>query len=136
MNGKILKPKLDVEFCLESHKNWHRIFTSGQRLGAFLIVCVLFMNSIVVRVHFCFAFVRVLQCAVLKGVPLHVLSILFVKLSHDSFYILKGEDVRGTSFSGFDEVLIRRALSILEQQGKCILFQGNTSTEDGVKFLD
>jgi len=47
-----------------------------------------------------------------------------------------GEDVRGMSFSGFDEVLIRRALSVLEQQGKCILFQGNTSTEDGVKFLE
>eukprot|EP00559_Dactyliosolen_fragilissimus_P007375 CAMPEP_0184871056 /NCGR_PEP_ID=MMETSP0580-20130426/39722_1 /TAXON_ID=1118495 /ORGANISM="Dactyliosolen fragilissimus" /LENGTH=169 /DNA_ID=CAMNT_0027373501 /DNA_START=60 /DNA_END=566 /DNA_ORIENTATION=+ len=38
-----------------------------------------------------------------------------------------GEDINGTSFQGADEELIRRALSILEEQGKCTIFQGDTS---------
>lgn len=46
-----------------------------------------------------------------------------------------GEDVNGMSFQGADEELIRRALSILEDQGKCAVFQGDTSSEDGIKFF-
>lgn len=46
-----------------------------------------------------------------------------------------GEDVHGMSFQGVDEELLRRSLSILEQQGKCSIFQGATSTEDGIKFF-
>jgi ESCRT-II complex subunit VPS25 len=38
------------------------------------------------------------------------------------------------SFQGADEELLRRAIKILEQQGKCALFKGDTSDEDGVKF--
>ena len=45
-----------------------------------------------------------------------------------------GEDSTGQSFSGLDEDLIRRALTILESQGKCTIFQGETSNEDGIKF--
>jgi ESCRT-II complex subunit VPS25 len=45
-----------------------------------------------------------------------------------------GEDVHGMSFQGLDEDLIRRALCILEQRGKCTIFQGDTSEEDGIKF--
>ena len=45
-----------------------------------------------------------------------------------------GEDVNGMSFQGADEELLRRALSILEQRGKCTLFKGDTSNEDGIKF--
>jgi ESCRT-II complex subunit VPS25 len=45
-----------------------------------------------------------------------------------------GEDVHGMSFQGLDEDLIRRALFILEQRGKCTVFQGDTSEEDGIKF--
>jgi ESCRT-II complex subunit VPS25 len=45
-----------------------------------------------------------------------------------------GEDVNGMSFQGADEDLLRRAIKILEQRGKCTLFKGDTSDEDGVKF--
>lgn len=45
-----------------------------------------------------------------------------------------GEDVNGMSFQGADEELLRRALSILESQGKCTVFKGDTSSEDGIKF--
>ncbi|GKY95726.1 hypothetical protein MPSEU_000533400 [Mayamaea pseudoterrestris] len=46
-----------------------------------------------------------------------------------------GEDVNGMSFEGADEELLRRALSMLEQQGKCAVFKGETSSEDGIKFF-
>lgn len=46
-----------------------------------------------------------------------------------------GEDVNGMSFEGADEALLRRALSILEDQGKCTIFKGETSDEDGIKFF-
>lgn len=45
-----------------------------------------------------------------------------------------GEDINGMSFQGADEELLRRALAILESQGKCRIFQGDTSSEDGIKF--
>ena len=46
-----------------------------------------------------------------------------------------GEDVNGMSFQGADEELLRRALGILEDQGKCEIFQGDSSSEDGIKFF-
>ena len=48
---------------------------------------------------------------------------------------IAGEDVNGMSFQGADEELLRRALGILEEQGKCAMFQGETSSEDGIKFF-
>mmetsp|Transcript_31692 Transcript_31692/g.48594 ORF Transcript_31692/g.48594 Transcript_31692/m.48594 type:complete len:178 (-) Transcript_31692:87-620(-) len=45
-----------------------------------------------------------------------------------------GEDVNGMSFQGADEELLRRGLEILENQGKCTMFKGDTSSEDGIKF--
>jgi ESCRT-II complex subunit VPS25 len=46
-----------------------------------------------------------------------------------------GEDVHGMSFQGVDEELLRRGLTILEEGGKCAIFQGDTSSEDGIKFF-
>lgn len=46
-----------------------------------------------------------------------------------------GEDVNGMSFHGVDEELLRRALGILEQQGKCTMFSGDHLEEDGIKFF-
>lgn len=46
-----------------------------------------------------------------------------------------GEDVNGMSFQGADEELLRRALQILENSGKCTIFKGDTSSEDGIKFF-
>ena len=46
-----------------------------------------------------------------------------------------GEDVHGMSFQGIDEEILRRALAILEDEGKCAIFQGETSSEDGIKFV-
>mmetsp|Transcript_6569 Transcript_6569/g.9575 ORF Transcript_6569/g.9575 Transcript_6569/m.9575 type:complete len:178 (-) Transcript_6569:194-727(-) len=46
-----------------------------------------------------------------------------------------GEDVNGMSFQGADEQLLRRALAVLESQGRCTVFKGETSSEDGIKFF-
>ncbi len=47
-----------------------------------------------------------------------------------------GDDMTaGADFHGTDPTIFRRALEILEQQGKAALFQGATSEEDGVKFV-
>tara|TARA_B110000305_G_C19111181_1_gene479827 strand:- start:1 stop:720 length:720 start_codon:yes stop_codon:yes gene_type:complete len=51
------------------------------------------------------------------------------------FELHSGEDVEGTSFQGADEELLRRAIGILEDRGQATLFRGETSGEDGVKFL-
>lgn len=58
----------------------------------------------------------------------HVGSVVTVYELHS------GEDNAGESFQGVDEELLRRALKILEDQGKCVVFQGETSLEDGIKF--
>jgi len=34
-----------------------------------------------------------------------------------------------------DDTILRRAIALLEDEGKASLFQGNTSAEDGVKFF-
>ena len=39
------------------------------------------------------------------------------------------------SFQGADEDLLSRALAILEDQGKCMVFKGETSEENGIKFF-
>lgn len=46
-----------------------------------------------------------------------------------------GEDVNGMSFQGADEELLRRALAILQDRGKCTIFKGDSSSEDGIKFF-
>jgi ESCRT-II complex subunit VPS25 len=51
------------------------------------------------------------------------------------FELHSGEDVQGMSFQGVDEDLLRRALKLLEDQGKCAIFKGDTSDEDGIKFM-
>ena len=38
-------------------------------------------------------------------------------------------------FFGMDEGFFRKALSVLENQGRAVIFKGATSEEDGVKFL-
>jgi hypothetical protein len=40
-----------------------------------------------------------------------------------------------TGFSGCDPVLLRRALQVLQGQGKCVIIEGESRDEDGVKFL-
>jgi len=45
-----------------------------------------------------------------------------------------GEDISGMSFQGCDEDLLRRALTILEDDGKCTIYKGDTSADDGIKF--
>ncbi|CAM9345686.1 unnamed protein product [Ascophyllum nodosum] len=47
----------------------------------------------------------------------------------------QGDEVSGTDFFGMDEGLFRKALAVLEDEGRAVIFQGATSEEDGVKFL-
>lgn len=53
----------------------------------------------------------------------------------EQLFLYLGEDVNGMSFQGADEQLLRRALEIVESQGKCTVFKGDTSEEDGLKFF-
>lgn len=39
------------------------------------------------------------------------------------------------ALDGIDEWIVRRALSILDDIGKVVIYPGTTSDEDGVKFL-
>ncbi len=45
------------------------------------------------------------------------------------------EATAAADFHGTDPAIFRRALEILEQQGKCAIFKGSNSEEDGVKFV-
>lgn len=45
------------------------------------------------------------------------------------------EEYSDTRFHGTDPALLRRALQVLESQGKCVLIPGETREEDGVKFI-
>ncbi|CAM9464990.1 unnamed protein product [Phaeothamnion confervicola] len=47
----------------------------------------------------------------------------------------QGDEMEGTDFFGTDEAVFRKALAVLERDGKAELFQGATSEEDGVKFF-
>ena len=38
-------------------------------------------------------------------------------------------------FHGCDPVIFKKALQVLEKQNKCIIIEGDTSEEDGVKFI-
>lgn len=47
-----------------------------------------------------------------------------------------GDEITASAdFHGTDPTIFRRALEILEQQGKAALFKGASSEEDGVKFV-
>ncbi|CAM9971426.1 unnamed protein product [Heterosigma akashiwo] len=46
-----------------------------------------------------------------------------------------GEVAEGSEWEGLDPALFRRALGLLEGQGKAQIFKGSTSNEDGVKFF-
>lgn len=116
--------KLDVEFCGVSLNNWLLIYIHGQKQMVTLILFVQFMNFTVVSAEpFSFKYNRY----------------RFNKnqdtssLSHTNN--IAGEDINGMSFEGADEELLRRALAILEQQGKCAIFKGENSEEDGIKFF-
>lgn len=37
-------------------------------------------------------------------------------------------------FHGIDDTVLRRILSVLERQGKATVFQGNDSSDSGIKF--
>ncbi|KAG5175912.1 ESCRT-II complex subunit-domain-containing protein [Tribonema minus] len=47
----------------------------------------------------------------------------------------QGEDTRETQFHGMEEGVLRKAIAVLEADGRAVLFQGATSTEDGFKFF-
>lgn len=45
------------------------------------------------------------------------------------------DEFTDASFHGTDVALLRRALQLLAQQGKCVLIPGASADEDGVKFV-
>ena len=51
------------------------------------------------------------------------------------FELHSGDDAPGTPFHQMDPWLLRRAIVLLEEQGKAALFEGATSDAEGVKFF-
>uniref|UniRef100_A0A7S1Y122 ESCRT-II complex subunit VPS25 n=1 Tax=Grammatophora oceanica TaxID=210454 RepID=A0A7S1Y122_9STRA len=82
------------------------------------------------------------RCRILWRKPEQLASDVYIWAEQNGFVgsictiyeLHSGEDVNGMSFQGADEELLRRALAILEEQGKCTIFQGDASDEDGIKF--
>eukprot|EP01029_Cantina_marsupialis_P028810 TRINITY_DN778029_c0_g1_i1.p1 TRINITY_DN778029_c0_g1~~TRINITY_DN778029_c0_g1_i1.p1 ORF type:complete len:168 (+),score=26.63 TRINITY_DN778029_c0_g1_i1:36-539(+) len=51
------------------------------------------------------------------------------------YEIYSGDDTRDEEFYGLDPQIILKSLSVLEEQGKCEIFSGETSEDAGVKFF-
>mmetsp|Transcript_35112 Transcript_35112/g.35747 ORF Transcript_35112/g.35747 Transcript_35112/m.35747 type:complete len:182 (-) Transcript_35112:120-665(-) len=51
------------------------------------------------------------------------------------YELLSGDEYQDSGFFGIDGMLFRKALETLERANKCVIFQGSSSNEDGVKFL-
>jgi ESCRT-II complex subunit VPS25 len=52
------------------------------------------------------------------------------------YELIEGDTGENTEFHNMDGELFRKAIAVLERRGKAELFQGSTSDEDGVKFLN
>jgi ESCRT-II complex subunit VPS25 len=50
------------------------------------------------------------------------------------FELHAGDELAGTEFLGMDGGLFRRALGLLQEQGKATVYPGASADEDGVKF--
>ncbi|GBG71906.1 hypothetical protein CBR_g10842 [Chara braunii] len=47
-----------------------------------------------------------------------------------------GDDVKGTDLEGIDINILRKAMKVLEQRGKAVLFRGTSADDEGIKFLN
>ncbi|KAL0486310.1 vacuolar protein-sorting protein VPS25 [Acrasis kona] len=52
------------------------------------------------------------------------------------YELIEGDTGEKTEFFGLDGDIFRKAIGVLERRGKAELFQGTTSDQDGVKFLN
>lgn len=48
--------------------------------------------------------------------------------------IRSGVESRGTELAGIDRIVLIRALKLLEQRGKAVMFKGTSTDDEGVKF--
>ncbi|KAJ4795833.1 E2F/DP family winged-helix DNA-binding domain-containing protein [Rhynchospora pubera] len=48
--------------------------------------------------------------------------------------IRSGFETRGTELAGIDRGVLMRALKLLEQKGKAVIFKGSSADDEGVKF--
>ncbi|CAM6119324.1 unnamed protein product [Calypogeia fissa] len=48
--------------------------------------------------------------------------------------IQSGDETRGTDLAGIDRIVLVRAIKMLENSGKAVMFKGSASDDDGVKF--
>jgi ESCRT-II complex subunit VPS25 len=51
------------------------------------------------------------------------------------YEIHSGEDHQDSGFFGTDPIILKRAIQVLEREGKATILEGSTPEEDGVKFL-
>jgi ESCRT-II complex subunit VPS25 len=52
------------------------------------------------------------------------------------YELIEGDTGEKAEFFGLDGQLFRKAIGVMQRHGKAELFQGSTSDEDGVKFLN
>lgn len=53
-----------------------------------------------------------------------------------TFYeLLHGDDSQSAAFHDLDVAMFRKALGVLERQGKAQTFQGSSADSEGVKFF-
>lgn len=50
------------------------------------------------------------------------------------FELHSGDDYQDSGFYGADPIILKRALQVLEREGKCSVFEGANPGEEGVKF--
>ncbi|KAH9314440.1 hypothetical protein KI387_023067, partial [Taxus chinensis] len=48
--------------------------------------------------------------------------------------IRSGVESRGTDLAEIDRIVLHRALKLLEQRGKAVMFKGTSTDDEGVKF--
>ena len=51
------------------------------------------------------------------------------------FELLSGEEYQDSGFHGTEAGVFRKSLSLLQQNGKCVLIEGESLDEEGVKFI-
>lgn len=51
------------------------------------------------------------------------------------YELLHGDDTSDAAFHGLEQVVMTKALQVLEKRAKAQVFQGSDPNEDGVKFF-
>jgi len=51
------------------------------------------------------------------------------------YEVLEGDEYKDSPFNGLDVSVLKRALTVLQASGKCVVIDGATDLETGIKFM-